>query len=49
MVTILLSSMFKAFASRMHGECFYHGEYNIPELKTDFEDVEQYIRIIKNI
>ncbi len=45
----LLSRMFKSFASSMHGECFYHGEYNLPELNTDFEDVKQYIEIIKNL
>jgi hypothetical protein len=45
----LLSLSFKSFASRLHGECFYHGEYNIPELETDFEDVKQYIHLIKNI
>jgi DNA mismatch repair ATPase MutS len=45
----LLSSMYLRFASRMHGEYFYHGEYSIDELNFDFDDVKQYIRIIKNI
>lgn len=45
----LLSPLFKLFAKGLHGECFYHGEYNLHELETDFEDVKQFIDIIKII
>ena len=43
----VLSSMFRGFASCLHGECFYHGEYKTDELDFDFEDVKRYIEIIK--
>ncbi|MBI2968604.1 MAG: hypothetical protein HYY40_12445 [Bacteroidetes bacterium] len=45
----LLSNMFSNFASRLHGNCFYHGEYRTDELDIHIEDVKQYIHIIKNI
>ena len=45
----VLSSMFRGFARGLHGECFYHGEYKTDELNFDFEDVKQYIDIIKKL
>lgn len=43
------SVVFRAFASRLHGECFYHGDYVIDELDLDFGSVRRYIKVIKNL
>lgn len=42
-----LSRLFKLFSSGLHGECFYHGEYEFFELDHDFEEVTKFIDIIK--
>jgi len=38
---------FLSFARGLHGECFYHGEYELDELDNDFEEVINFIDIIK--
>jgi hypothetical protein len=38
-------AVFKGFASQLHGECFYHGEYQPDE--HDFKDVKRFINEIK--
>ncbi|MBW8060782.1 MAG: hypothetical protein FVQ78_10830 [Solirubrobacterales bacterium] len=44
-----LLTAFKGFASRLHGECFYHGEYDFQDLEQDFEEVKHYIDEIKKM
>ena len=40
---------FKEFAKGLHGECFYHGEYELNEMNNDFEQVKHFIDEIKKI
>ena len=42
-----LTNAFGLFAGKLHGDCFYYGEYELYELDLNFEEVTNFIDIIK--